>query len=153
MYESERKNNVQCSLPPICKLVAAYQGLHRSFHHGTPGVLGYPSHCELLESMLCCRVLAKRLIGTLSAIPHLILIYQLNDQPNVLSVTVHVSLALQFKHRSSILSECKIDTSRFYVLSVNQSQPYYLCALFIARLPDSMMCRLPLNVHHIGCII
>ena len=26
-------------------------------------------------------VLAKRLIGTLSAIPHLILIYQLNDQP------------------------------------------------------------------------
>ena len=36
MYESERRNNVQCSLPPICKLVAAYQGLHRSFHNGTP---------------------------------------------------------------------------------------------------------------------
>ena len=46
-----------------------------------PGVLGYPSHCELHEPMLCYRVLAKRLIGTLSAIPHLILIYQLNDQP------------------------------------------------------------------------
>ena len=36
--------------------------------------------------MLCCRVLAKRLIGTLSAIPHLILIYPLNDQPNYLFV-------------------------------------------------------------------
>ena len=36
MYESERRSNVQCSLPPICKLVAAYQGLHRSFHNGTP---------------------------------------------------------------------------------------------------------------------
>ena len=36
MYESERRNNVQCSLPPICKLVAAYQGLNRSFHNGTP---------------------------------------------------------------------------------------------------------------------
>ena len=30
------RNNVQCSLPPICKLVIAYQGLHRSFHNGTP---------------------------------------------------------------------------------------------------------------------
>ena len=32
----EGRNNVQCSLPPICKLVAAYQGLHRSFHNGPP---------------------------------------------------------------------------------------------------------------------
>ena len=47
-----------------------------------PGVLGYPSHCELPKSMLCYRVLAKRRVGTFSAIPNLIIIYPLNDQPN-----------------------------------------------------------------------
>ena len=52
-----------------------------------PGVLGHPSHCELHQPMLWCRVLAKQLTGSLSAIPHLILIYQLNNQPNNLSVT------------------------------------------------------------------
>ena len=36
IYESEWRNNIQCSLPLVCKLVAAYQGLHQSFHNGTP---------------------------------------------------------------------------------------------------------------------
>ena len=36
LYTRNERNNVQGSLPLICKLVAAYQGLHRSFHNGTP---------------------------------------------------------------------------------------------------------------------
>ena len=35
-YTRNERNNVQCSLPPVCKLVAACQGLHLSFHNGTP---------------------------------------------------------------------------------------------------------------------
>ena len=35
-YTRNQRNNVQGSLPLICKLVAACQGLHRSFHNGIP---------------------------------------------------------------------------------------------------------------------
>ena len=36
-----------------------------------PDFLGHPLHCELPNYLLCCKVLAKRLIGTFSSIPQL----------------------------------------------------------------------------------
>ena len=36
-----------------------------------PDFLGHPLHCKLHIYLLCCKVLAKRLIGTFSSIPQL----------------------------------------------------------------------------------